>query len=252
MEGLKVSLVTISYNAALTIQKCIDSVLSQTYSPVEYIVIDGNSVDGTQNIIIKNKLCIQYFTSEPDKGIYVAMNKGLKLATGDVVGLLNADDYFANEHVLSDIVSAFMENDPDVLYADLDYVNHSGAVIRKWRSGLFLRKKFNWGWMPPHPTFYVKRILFNEMGFYNLDFGTAADYELMLRFLYQNQLKVFYLNKVIVKMKSGGISNRSFGNRLRAWKWDLKAMLSHGVRLPLLAITLKPVRKIFQLFHNVW
>lgn len=252
MKFLKFSLITIVYNAVDTIEKCIDSVLNQSYRAVEYIVIDGNSVDGTRKIILKNSACIRHFTSEPDEGIYDAINKGLKLATGDVVGLLNADDYFANEYVLSDIAAAFLKDDPDILYADLDYVNKFGGVRRKWRSGSFKRENFNWGWMPPHPTFYAKRNLFYELGFYNLDYGTAADYELMLRFLYQNELKVFYLNKVIVKMKSGGISNRSFRNRLRAWKWDLKAMLSHGVRLPLLAITLKPVRKIFQLFHNVW
>lgn len=246
MKLLKFSLITIVYNAVDTIEKCIHSVLNQSYRAVEYIVIDGNSVDGTRKIILKNSVRIHYFTSEPDEGIYDAINKGLKLATGDVVGLLNADDYFANEYVLSDIAAAFLKDDPDVLYADLDYVNKVGGVRRKWRSGSFKRENFNWGWMPPHPTFYAKRNLFNELGFYDLDYGTAADYELMLRFLYQNELKVFYLNKVIVKMKSGGISNGSFRNRLRAWQWDFSAMLSNRVRFPILAITLKPVRKIFQ------
>ena len=246
MSALKISLITISYNSAATIQKCIDSVAKQTYDAIEYIVIDGNSSDGTQAIILKNKLYIHYFKSEPDAGIYDAMNKGLSQATGDVIGLLNADDYFSDKNVLTDIMRSFSQHDPDILYADLDYVDHYGKVIRKWRSGDYARKKFNWGWMPPHPTFYVKKRLFDEFGQYSLNFGTAADYELMLRFMYFNRAKVFYLEKVIVKMRLGGQSNRSFRNRLNAWKHDFNAMVCHRISFPLLGMVLKPLRKISQ------
>lgn len=246
MSFLKVSLITISYNAALTLQKCIDSVINQTYEAVEYIIIDGNSVDGTQDIILKNSLRIHYFKSEPDGGIYDAMNKGLRQATGDVVGLLNADDYFSNDQVLSEIVSAFVRKDPDVLYADLNYVGQNEKVIRKWRSGDYSAERFNWGWMPPHPTFYVKRKLFEEFGMYDMAYGTAADYELMLRFMYGRSVKVCYLNKVIVNMVSGGVSNRNLRNRIAAWRHDFNAMVRHDIRLPLMAVILKPIRKIFQ------
>lgn len=246
MSVPKVSLITISYNSVATIQKCIDSVAKQTYGAVEYIIIDGNSVDGTQAIILKNKFHINYFKSEPDGGIYDAMNKGLSQATGDVIGMLNADDYFSDENALTEIMRSFAKYDPDILYADLDYVDEAGSVIRKWRSGNYARKKFNWGWMPPHPTFYVKRRLFDELGQYRLDCGTAADYELMLRFMYLNQKKVFYLNKVIVKMRTGGQSNQNFRNRLNAWKHDYNAMVYHRIRLPILGVVMKPLRKVFQ------
>ena len=246
MSFLKVSLITISYNSVATIQKCIDSVAKQTYDAVEYIIIDGNSVDGTQAIILKNKSHIHYFKSEPDAGIYDAMNKGLRIATGDIIGLLNADDYFSDENVVTEVMQSFSQHDPDILYGDLDYVDHSGKVIRKWRSGNYAREKFNWGWMPPHPTFYAKRSLFEELGEYSMNYGTAADYELMLRFMYLNQRKVFYLNKVIVKMRTGGQSNQNFRNRVNAWKHDFNAMVCHHVSLPLLGIVLKPLRKISQ------
>lgn len=246
MGNVKISLVTISYNAEKTIQKCIDSVLSQTYEDVEYIIIDGNSSDGTLDIIHKNASYIDFFKSEPDQGIYEAMNKGILQATGDVIGFLNADDYFDNIHVISELAASFTNNNIDILYADLDYVNSSGKIIRRWRSGEFDLEKFNWGWMPPHPTFYAKRELYTQFGLYNASYGTAADYELMLRFMYLYRKNVFYLNKVIVKMRLGGVSNKDFISRVHAWKNDFKAMKQNNVRFPTLAILLKPLRKVFQ------
>lgn len=246
MINIKISLITISRNAALTIQHCMDTVAMQTYPHVEYIVIDGNSNDGTWELILKNKSQLHFLKSEPDLGIYDAINKGIKMATGDVVGLLHTDDYFADDEVLSDIANFFTEKNPDVLYADLDYVDQQDRVVRKWRSGDYQQAKFNFGWMPPHPTFYVKRHLFDDFGLYNLDYGSAADYELMLRFMYLNKLKVGYLDKVIVKMRIGGLSNRSFKNRVLAWRSDFKAMKKHKIRIPLLGIILKPLRKIAQ------
>lgn len=246
MLNVKISLVTITYNAAATVQRCITSVVNQSYANVEYIVIDGNSVDGTQQIIHKYKSHIHFFKSEPDLGIYDAMNKGISCCTGDVIGMLNADDYLDNEHVLSEIASSFMQYDTDLLYADLDYVNPKGKVLRKWRSGHYQYHKFNWGWMPPHPTFYVKRKLFEQFGLYNFNYGTAADYELMLRFMYLHQAKVFYLNKVIVKMALGGVSNQNFKNRVRAWRNDFRAMRDNKIKIPVLGVCLKPLRKIAQ------
>lgn len=246
MSNVKISLVTISYNAAATIQRCMTSVINQTYSNIEHIVIDGNSSDGTQQIINKNKSHIHLFKSEQDLGIYHAMNKGISFCTGDVIGMLNADDYFANNNVLSEIAQSFARHDTEVLYADLDYVNNDGRIIRKWRSGHYDRHKFNWGWMPPHPTFYVKKQLFEQFGLYSFNYGTAADYELMLRFMYLNRAKVFYLNKVIVKMVLGGVSNQNLKNRVKAWKNDFRAMKHNKINTPILGMVLKPLRKITQ------
>ncbi|WP_316817937.1 glycosyltransferase family 2 protein [Pedobacter nyackensis] len=248
MNGIKISLITISRNAATTIQRCMDSIFMQAYHNLEYIVIDGNSDDGTWETILKNKADIHFFKSESDLGIYDAINKGIIHATGDVVGVLNADDYFVDEEVLSAVAGCFEDKDTDVVYADLDYVGHNDQVVRRWRAGNYERNHFNYGWMPPHPTFYVRRRLFDTFGLYRGDYGSAADYELMLRFMYLNKTKVSYLNKVIVKMKTGGISNRYLGNRLLAWQSDYKAMKMNHINIPLLAVMLKPLRKIAQFF----
>lgn len=246
MINVKLSLVTITYNAAKTIQQCIDSVARQTYKNVEYIIIDGNSSDGTPDIIRQNMAHIHYFKSEADDGIYDAMNKGIMKSTGAILGLLNADDYFANDNVLSEIAVSFAENDVDLLYADLDYVNQVGKVMRKWRSGNYFHGKFNWGWMPPHPTFYAKREMFEQLGLYNSSYGTAADYELMLRFMHVNKPNVFYLNKVIVNMTQGGVSNQDLLNRIKAWRCDFRAMTNNNIRMPFLGLVLKPLRKVKQ------
>ncbi len=246
MQAIKISLITVTRNAESSIQRCIDSVLSQDYANVEYIVIDGNSTDGTAQIISKHINNIAYFVSEPDRGIYDAMNKGIKIATGDIVGILNADDFFANNQVLSNVAQAFAENKIDALYGDLDYIKPDGSVVRRWVSGSYKASLFNWGWMPPHPTFYCKRLFFNELGLYDMSFGTAADYELMLRFLFKNKLQVHYLNSLMVKMQTGGASNQTLKNRIQAWKADLTAMGKNGVLFPHVCVIFKPLRKLVQ------
>ncbi len=248
MNTIRISLITVTYNAESTIQRCIDSIINQTFNHIEYIVIDGNSSDRTKLIIKDNEKYISIFKSEPDLGIYDAMNKGLKLATGDIVGMLNADDYFANNGVLFNIAETFCRSGADILYADLDYVDQEGKVMRKWRSGKFRHRNFNWGWMPPHPTFYVRRECFNKYGIYNPVFGTAADYELMLRFMYNTSVRVVYLNKVTVKMAAGGISNSNYRSRVSAWACDFRAMQRHSLFFPALSLLLKPLRKIFQFY----
>lgn len=242
----KISLITVCYNAEQTIDTCIQSVIKQDFKNLEYIIIDGNSTDNTVKIIQAYQQHVTHFISEPDKGIYDAMNKGIALATGDIVGVLNADDYFADDTILNLVANSFKKRNAEILYGDLDYVNDAGKVIRKWRSGDFERRNLDFGWMPPHPTFYCKRHLFKDFGTYSLDYGTAADYELMIRFLYANRIPAFYLQKVIVKMKTGGKSNQSLTNRLKATVNDFKAMRTNHILLPLLAIILKPVRKITQ------
>lgn len=248
MPDLKISLITVSYNAESTINSCIQSVIRQNFNSVEYIVIDGGSTDKTINIVNNYKHFISHIVSEPDKGIYDAMNKGIKLATGDVVGMLNADDFFADETVLNTIAQVFVQYNVNIIYADLDYIKENGSIVRKWRSGSYNAKSFNLGWMPPHPTFYCKRNLFEKFGFYSLSYGTAADYELMLRFLYVNKLSAHYIKKVIIKMKVGGKSNKSFSNRVKGLFFDLKAMRNNGISIPIITLIVKPLRKIIQYF----
>lgn len=246
MKSLKISIITVCRNAENTIERCIESVLFQDYDNVEFIVIDGYSTDNTVNIIKQYGSRLSYFVSEPDFGIYDAMNKGIRIASGDVVGVLNADDYFADTSVISAVATAFSNKNIDALYGDLDYVNPVGGIVRKWVSGEYKQGAFNWGWMPPHPTFYCKRLYFNNLGSYDLEFGTAADYELMLRFVHVNDLQIAYLNKTMVKMNTGGVSNRSISNRIGAWKNDLKAMGKNGVLFPLFCLMIKPLRKVGQ------
>ena len=248
MQGPKISIITVVFNAQNTIERCINSVFGQKYKNVEYIIIDGGSTDNTCRIIENYREKIDVFISEPDKGIYDAMNKGLALATGDVIGTINADDFFADDNVLYDIARVFSEQNTQILYGDLDYIDPSDKVIRKWRSGRYSRGMFNWGWMPPHPTFYCKKSLFDKLGVYKLDYGSAGDYELMLRFIHLNNIDAYYLNKVLIKMVVGGVSNKSLGNRVQAMRFDLKAMRNNNIFLPMVTILFKPIRKIAQFF----
>jgi glycosyltransferase involved in cell wall biosynthesis len=248
VHDLKISIITVCFNAESTIKSCIESVKSQNYTDIEYIIIDGGSTDKTINIVNNYAHYVNHFISEPDRGIYDAMNKGIKLATGDIVGMLNADDYFADNSVLSNIAATFGKYNTDIIYGDLDYINEKGLTVRKWRSGQISRRKLEFGWMPPHPTFYCKRHLFEQFGPYRLDYGTAADYELMIRYLYINRLDAFYLKKTLIKMKLGGKSNKNMTARVKGMFFDLKAMRNNGIRLPFIALIIKPVRKITQYF----
>ncbi len=246
MQCFKISLITVTRNAQKTIGRCIQSVITQSYNNIEYIIIDGASTDDTLQIINQYKQHIDLFISEYDEGIYDAMNKGIKLATGNIIGILNSDDFFAYKETLADIATTFINENTDVLYGNLNYINLNGGIVRKWRSGAYTHGMFNKGWMPPHPTFYCKRLLFERWGKYDLQYGTAADYELMLRFIHLNKASTYYLNKTMVNMVTGGESNKSYFNRIKAWRNDYKAMKKNGIKFALLCICFKPISKLFQ------
>jgi len=243
---MRVSIITVCYNSAETIEDTIKSVLEQDYNNIEYIVIDGGSTDGTNAIIQQYRDQISYYISEPDKGIYDAMNKGVEAATGELIGILNSDDLYFNKSVISDIIGKIGVNDG--IYADLIYVDQKNInrIRRIWRSGKYSRKAFLWGWMPPHPTFFVKKKCYNKYGLYDLALKTASDYELMLRFLYKHKISIAYLPEVIIKMRTGGVSNLSIKNRIIANREDKKSWKINQLKPNIFTFLMKPLRKLGQ------
>jgi glycosyltransferase involved in cell wall biosynthesis len=245
---LKVSIITVVYNGAKTIRQCIDSILAQDYPEIEYIVIDGNSSDGTKEIISGYGSKITHFVSEPDGGIYDAMNKGIKLAAGNVIGILNADDFYAYPSVISDVAMKMAPDEIQGCYGDLVYVESGNEVVikRKWISGNYKEGAFLNGWMPPHPAFFVKKELYDKFGLFRLDLGSAADYELMLRFIHKGKIKLAYVPKVLVKMRTGGVSNSNLKNRIAANRNDIRAWKENNLKPRFYTLWLKPLRKILQ------
>ncbi len=246
----KITIITTVFNSVETIADCIKSVKSQTYRPVEHIVIDGNSTDGTLEIIKAYEKYLACVVSEKDDGVYDGMNKGLKLATGDIVGILNADDFYSGPWVLEKVVKAFSSSGVESCYGDLAYVDHqhTDRIVRFWRSGEFYYKRFYWGWMPPHPTFFVRREVYERHGYFNLRLGSAADYELMLRFLLKYRISTTYIPEVLVKMRTGGVSNASLRNRILANRNDRLAWKINNLKPYPWTLFLKPLRKLPQFF----
>lgn len=247
---MKISIITVVYNGEKTIRDTLDSVLTQTYPHVEYIVIDGNSGDSTMKIVQSYGDRIHRVVSEPDKGIYDAMNKGIKLATGEVIGLLNADDLYASSDVLAEVARQFTETQADAVYGDLLYVAQDDIekVRRTWKAGLYRVGDFLWGWMPPHPTFFIKRECYQKFGDFRLDMRSAADYELMLRMIHKNGVKLSYIQKTLVRMRVGGVSNSTLRNRWIANRNDLRAWKTNELQPYPFTVLLKPIRKILQFF----
>lgn len=245
-----ISIITVIFDNHAFIGNAIESVLAQSHPNIQYIVVDGGSTDGSLAIIQSYADNINVIVSEPDEGIYDAMNKGLALATGDIIGFLNADDFYAHTNVIQQVASRFMETGCEVLYADLDYVARADKhkIVRKWRSGNYQPNKFKHGWMPPHPTFFAKKELYQKFGGYKQELNSSADYELMLRFCYVNKAQTAYLPDVLVKMRLGGQSNRSFKNRILANLQDRKAWEINGLTPAWYTFLLKPLSKIKQYF----
>ena len=221
---MKISLITVVRNGSDTIADTLSSVVSQTWKDIEHIIIDGDSNDNTLEIVSKFPH-VSKVVSEKDEGLYFAMNKGLKLCTGDIIGILNADDVYASIDVIEKVIHSFLNSNADVVYGNLVYVsrNDLNKVIRLWNAGQLKLNSFYWGWSPPHPTFFVKRKIYEQYGDFDTRFKIASDYELMLRFLLKYKIKAFYIDYLIVKMRTGGISSRSLKLRLIANREDKRA-----------------------------
>ena len=214
---MQISIITATFNSEKTIKHTIQSVINQTYENIEYIIIDGQSTDETLNIIKKYKNKITKIISEPDKGIYDALNKGIEQANGNIIGFLHADDFYAHNKVIENIAKVFKTKNTDSAYGNLEYVSalNTDKIIRNWQAGKFSVKELKRGWMPPHPTFYVKKEIYKRYGNFKLNYKIAADYDLMLRFLGKHQITTVYLDEVLVKMRMGGASNRSLTNIIK-------------------------------------
>lgn len=244
---MKVSIITATYNSASTIKDTVQSVNKQTYQNIEHIVVDGISADNTLALL-------NHFghsgpvICEADCGIYDAMNKGVGVAKGDIIGILNSDDFYPHASVIEDVVKAFEKGDCDAIYGDLVYVDpvQVRKVLRKWIAGGFNKKLFYKGWMPPHPTFFVKKEVYEKYGNFNLDFKSSSDYELLLRFLLLKEVKVKYLPGVLVHMRAGGHSNKSFKNRVAAHLEDYRAWDTNGITPKWYTLAMKPLRKVKQ------
>jgi glycosyltransferase involved in cell wall biosynthesis len=245
----RISVITVSFNAKDTINDCIRSVATQT-ATCEHILIDGASNDRTLEIVRNQSGHFAKIISEPDAGVYDAMNKGIRSASGEIVGILNADDMYYDSNALARVAEVFRSGDIDACYGDLVYSDSvdTNRLIRYWRSGEYARSKFYWGWMPPHPTFFVRRTLYEKWGMFRLDLGTAADYELMLRFLVKHGANVIYIPEILVKMRVGGVSNNTLRNRFVANKMDRRAWVVNNLKPYPWTLYLKPIRKLSQWF----
>lgn len=251
MADHTISIITATYNSAETIRDCLLSIRQQTVA-AEHIVIDGLSTDATASLVKESAGNKTHLVSEADNGIYDAMNKGIILAQGDVVGILNSDDFYPSDDILSTVLDTFKDPSIEACYGDLLYVDglDTAKVIRNWHSGVFDHRKFYWGWMPPHPTFFVRRSVYQKYGMFNTELGSSADYEIMLRFLVKHKINASYIPKVLVKMRTGGISNASLRNRIEANRMDRKAWEINGLTPYPWTLWMKPVRKIGQWFFK--
>ncbi len=242
-----VSIITVCFNSASTIEQTIQSVISQTFRQIQYIIIDGGSNDQTLSIIEKYNSDIDIIISEIDNGIYDAINKGIKHASGEIIGLLHADDVFKNKYVIQKVHDSF-NNNVDLIYGDIEYVDkhNLSKVIRKWKSKDYVKGSFKWGWMPAHTSFFLRKEYYEKFGNYSLSLGTSADYELMLRMFEIHKLKSFYLPEIITSMRTGGVSNSNLKNRWLANRNDKKSWEVNKLKPYWFTFLLKPLRKVLQ------
>lgn len=244
---MKVSIITVTYNSAATLQDTLESVKRQDYPNIEHILVDGASKDGTVSII-KSYPHVAKYVSEKDRGLYDAINKGILMSTGDVIGILNSDDFFPHNKVISNMVNLFKAQDVDAVFGDIAFVRPENLtrVVRHYSSKRFHPRKFKYGYMPAHPSFYVKRRFYEEYGLYKLDYKIAADYELLMRFMHTNKLKYAYNPEVMVHMRTGGVSNKNILSRYTLNKEIIRACRENGVNTNMFIISLKYFSKVFE------
>ena len=252
MGNIKVSIITVSYNSRATIADTIRSVSSQTFENIEHIIVDGASTDGTVEIVNSFGSKVSKFITEPDNGIYQAMNKGIRLASGDVIGLLNSDDFLCDNHVIETLVNTLKESDADAIYGDVRYIDplNTEKVVRYYSSKNFSPQKFKYGFIPAHPSFYVKKSLYEILGLYKEDYKIAADTELLIRFFKHGSINSKYIPIPFVSMRTGGISNRSLRNRFIINKEILRACRENGIQTNIINIYSRYFTKIFEYFRH--
>lgn len=250
-QPCKVSIITATYNSGKTVRDTFESVLRQTYDNIEYIVIDGLSKDDTVQIIKEYEPRFNgrmRWISEKDKGLYDAMNKGIAMATGDVVGLLNSDDFFTSDDVIATVASTIEKTKVDAVYGDIHFVKGDNLerCTRYYSSAIFKRSLMLIGLMPAHPSFYCKREVYNKYGAFDTDYKIGADFESLLRYIYINRISTKYIKKDFVTMREGGASTEGFGSRLQIMKDHLKAMKKHGVRSNMFMLCMRYPYKIYE------
>jgi len=244
---MRISIITAVYKRAGTVAQAVESVLSQSHQDIEHLVQDGGSTDGTLQAVKSFADERIHLVSEPDSGIYDALNRAIKRASGEVIGIMHSDDFFASDSVLEKVAAVFEDRSIDGAYGDLQYVSASEPkrVIRHWKAGPYAPGRLNWGWMPPHPTLYLRREVFDRWGYYDTDYQISADYDAMLRWLVKGRLKLAYIPEVLVKMRVGGESNRSLERILKKTREDYRAIRKNGVG-GLGTLAMKNLRKFNQ------
>lgn len=247
---MKISIITITFNSAKTIQRALDSVQSQTYKDIEHVIVDGASTDGTKALIeaYAAKHTNVRWISEKDKGIYNALNKGIAMATGDVIGFLHSDDVLFSSDSIGQIAGAFADEKTDVVYGDLQYC-HGKKVVRRWRSNAFCPSSLKYGWMPPHPTVYVRKEVYQQVGEYDEWFHISADYDMMLR-IFSSGYQCHYIPEVLVSMETGGASNKNTKARLSKTQEDYIALKKNHVGAGYLTVACKQLRKVKQFLRK--
>lgn len=254
---LTLSIITATFNSAATLRETLTCVANQTYANIEHIIVDGASSDDTLAIVAEFPH-IAKCISEKDAGIYDAMNKGIALATGDVIAILNSDDVYSANDVCEKVMSVFSSTGCDATYGDLVFVDkyQLDKVVRVWRAGQYKTNRFLFGWMPPHPTFFVHKRVYQNYGTFDTFFLHSADYELMLRFIHIKKIHLEYIPRILVRFRKGGASNSNFKKRIRANIEDKRAWIRNGIQPSWFTIFLKPARKLRQYFRwfrgNSW
>ena len=246
---MKISIITVSFNSASTILETINSVNDQSYKNIEHVFIDGLSTDNTLDIIKKKSIRNPLIISEKDNGLYDAMNKGIKLATGDVIGILNSDDFYKNEFVIQKIANEFEIRGVDMVYGNIDYINKDKKIVRFWKSSIYEINSFKTAWHPPHPSLFVKKIVYEKYGHFDTDFKIASDFELMLRFFERHSLSSSYLNDTIVTMLLGGVSN-TFSGVLKGRDEIMRAFKKNKIRSSFFYLAYRYLPKIYKILKK--